>query len=199
MSLARAARRWPSVSTLRSDVVNGDTDALLDGALELHTSEAVEVEVFGQAPASSWVARSPVASQGSCRESIRPFSHVAVETISPRTKISPEEPSRSSRPGSGLPMVPRLTWKGIESDEGGSLGHAMALDDGEAHAVPRISAEFSPQSRIRSPVAMSRRVNSAAMRSVGLASAASLVRYCDCRYTAPRRSALRRRASRSPA
>ncbi len=63
-------------------------------------------------PEASWVARSPVANQSVERGWMWPLAQVELETTSPRTMISPSGLMRTSRPGSGLPRVPRPTWKG---------------------------------------------------------------------------------------
>ncbi len=57
-------------------------------------------------------ARSPVASHSFARGRMAPPDQEAAEIDSPRTSTSPSGPSFTSRPGIGLPIVPRATWKG---------------------------------------------------------------------------------------
>ena len=62
---------------------------------------------------------------------------VALASMSPRTRISPSSVIRTSRPGSGFADGAVADVEGmVEGDERGGLGHAVALDQGEAEAVP---------------------------------------------------------------
>ena len=93
-------------------------------------------------PVGSVPARSPVASHSVVRGcSAPPRPGGARRSWRPRTSTSPSGPSLTSRPASGLPMVPCGHVEGmVEGDQRGGFRHAVALHQHQARARSRTAS-----------------------------------------------------------